>query len=277
VNVLSAVFSEMLVKSNPKSYALVTGASSGIGLELAKVLAENKNNLVLVARSEQKLNELRVELEKKHGIIAHVICADLSDPSGPSQLVKAVREKNLEIDILVNNAGFGTFGEFATEVEWKKDKEMLQVNVVALTELCAAFIPDMVKRGRGKILNVASTAAFQPGPLMAVYFATKAYVLHFSEAIAEELESKGVSVTVLCPGATKSGFQAAADMHESKLVKDRNLPDSREVALFGYEAMMQEKRVVIHGMMNRLLALSPRFTPRNMVTKIARRFQERAN
>jgi len=254
-------------------YTLITGASSGIGLEFAKVFAENGKNLVLVARSEKKLTDLKNELEKKHSIQVHVITTDLSTETGATELVSKIRSQNLEIENLINNAGVGLAGSFATQTDWKKEKEMLQVNVVALTELCKAFLPEMVKRASGKILNVASTAAFQPGPLMAIYYATKAYVLHFSEAIAEELAGTGVTVTALCPGATESNFSNVAAMDSSRLFKDKKLPTSAEVARFGYDSLMSGKRVAIHGLKNYLLAQTVRVSPRNVVSKISKRYQ----
>ncbi|MEZ4814951.1 MAG: SDR family oxidoreductase [Bdellovibrionota bacterium] len=256
---------------------LITGASSGIGLELAHIFAREGDDLVLVARSENKLLTLKEELEKKHSIKVFVIKCDLSLPEAPSELISQIREKKLHIDHLVNNAGFGVFGDFATETDWVKEKEMIQVNIVALTELTKAFLPDMVKRSYGRVLNVASTAAFQPGPGMAIYFATKAYVLHFSEAIAEELRDTGVYVSALCPGATVSGFQNAAAMDESKLFKDKKLPSSQEVAEYGYASLMNGKRVAVHGLANYLLAQTVRISPRNLVTKITRKLQEKAN
>ncbi len=262
---------------NTKQVTVVTGASSGIGLELARVFAAHGHDLVLVARSEKKLLELKQDLEAKHSITAHVIRADLSTPTGTTELIETIQSHNLEVDSLVNNAGLGAFGYFGTETPWQQEKEMLQVNIFALTELCKAFVPAMVARKSGKILNVASTAAFQPGPMMAVYFATKAYVLHFSEAIAEELEGSGVSVTALCPGATESGFQAAASMEESALFKNKKIPTSHDVAVFGYQSLMSKKRVAIHGLANCLLAQSVRFAPRIVATKLAKKFQEKNN
>ena len=218
----------------PKT-ALITGASSGIGLELAKIFAGDKHDLVLVARSGDKLNELATELRKEN-ISVEVIVADLSLPNAAEDLFNAVQQKNIIIQFLVNNAGFGDFG-FFTEANWKKTERMINVNITALTHLTHLFLPSMIKNGYGRILNLASTAAFQPGPLMSVYYATKAYVLHFSEAIGNELKDTGVKVTALCPGATESGFQAASNMEESRLVKGRKLPTSKEVAEFGYKAM----------------------------------------
>jgi len=260
-----------------KKTALITGASSGIGWELAHVFARENHDLVLVARSEKKLIELKTDLEKQYGVRANVIVSDLSTPGGATELVAKVNGLNLSVDVLVNNAGVGVFGDFARETEWQKEKEMIQINITALTELTKVFVPAMVLKGQGQILNIASTAAFQPGPNMAIYFASKAYVLHFSEALAEELRDTGVTVTVVCPGATESGFQSAAAMESSKLFKDKKVPTSKEVAEFAYQSLQEKKRVAIHGFANYLLAQSVRFAPRTIATKIARKFQEKTH
>jgi hypothetical protein len=180
----------------------------------------------------------------------------------------------LQIDYLINNAGFGDFGFFA-QSNWDKQLQMINLNITTLTHLTHLFLPAMIKNKYGRVMNVASTAAFQPGPTMSVYYATKAFVLHFSEAIANELEGSGVTVTALCPGATESGFQSAAAMEESKLVKGKKLPSSAEVAQYGFNAMMNGKKVAIHGMMNYLMANSIRFTPRALVLKVVRMMQDK--
>jgi short-subunit dehydrogenase len=256
----------------PKT-ALITGASSGIGLELARLFARDKHDLVLVARSGDKLQQLASELIKEHGIRATVITADLSQVGSVKNLFDKLQQEKIDIDFLVNNAGFGDFG-FFIESDWNKAEQMINVNITALTYLTRLFLPHMVEKGFGKILNVASTASFQPGPTMSVYFATKAFVLHFSEAIGNELEGTGVTVTALCPGATESGFQAVAGLEESKLVKGRKLPSSKSVAEYGYRAMMKGTAVAIHGFFNYLMAQGPRFAPRSWVVKIARKVQE---
>jgi hypothetical protein len=180
---------------------------------------------------------------------------------------------NISICHLINNAGFGDFGFFHT-ADWQKCQDMLNVNINALTRLSYLYVKDMVAAQYGRIMNVASTAAFQPGPKMALYYATKSYVLHLSEAISNELGNTGVTVTALCPGATESGFQGAAAMEESRLVKGKKLPTSKEVAAYGYKAMMRGKKVAIHGMMNYIIANSVRFTPRSLVLKIVRFIQD---
>lgn len=243
--------------------ALVTGASSGIGLELARCLASDGYDLVLVARSGDKLQSLADELGG-----ARVLVADLADPAAPAKVAAEVPA----VDVLVNNAGVGDFGPFV-DADLDRALSMLQLNVVSLTHLTRAYLPGMVERGSGRVLNVASTAAFQPGPLMAVYYATKAYVLSFSEALAEELRDTGVTVTALCPGPTKSGFQAAAEMEESRLVRGRKLPSSRDVAEAGVRAMHRGRVVVIPGLPNKILAQSVRLGPRALVRRVVKAMQ----
>lgn len=242
--------------------ALVTGASSGIGLEIARVLAPD-HDLVLVARSAAKLEALAAELGG-----ARVITADLSDPAAPAKIAAEVPA----VDVLINNAGVGDFGPFA-EADPDKTLGMIQLNVTALTALTRTYLPGMLERGTGRIMNVASTASFQPGPLMAVYYATKAYVLSFSEAIAEETRGTGVTVTALCPGPTRSGFQAAAEMELSPLVANKKLPTSAEVAAFGVKAMRKGDAVAIPGVLNKIMASGVRFTPRPVMRRIVHKLQ----
>jgi short-subunit dehydrogenase len=254
--------------------ALITGASSGIGLELAKIHAQKGDNLVLVARSEQKLNDLKNELEKQYKISATVMAIDLSNPNAAQELFELTEKDNIKIDYLINNAGFGDFEEFSKS-DLNKALEMIDLNIKSLTILTKLYLDGMLERKSGKIMQLASTASFQPGPLMAVYYATKHYVLAFSEAIAEELDGSGVTVTALCPGPTASGFQSAADLGESKLVKDKKLPSSAEVAKYGYKSMMKGKRVAIHGFENKAMAFSVRFTPRSWVTALVKKLSEK--
>jgi len=256
-----------------KSTALITGASGGIGYELAKVMAKNGINLVLVARSLGKLEELKQELEKEFGISVLCLPADLSDTAQCQKLFTEIQNRKMHIDFLVNNAGFGDFGKFA-ESEWGKTHQMVELNITSLTFLTRLFLPGMLQRKKGKILNVASTAAFQAGPLMAVYYATKAYVLSFSEAIANELEGTGVTVTALCPGPTQSGFTKAAGMEESGLFKGTRFPTSKDVAEYGYCAMMKGKTLAIHGKLNKVLAFSTRLAPRKVLARAVRRLQD---
>jgi short-subunit dehydrogenase len=255
--------------------ALITGASNGIGLELAKVHASKGGDLVLVARNKAKLDELKSTLEKEYKVKVYTIGKDLSATNAANEVYNETIRQNIQIDYLINNAGFGEFGLF-TDTDWNKELKMINLNITTLTAFTKLYLQDMVKRRSGKIMNVASTAAFQSGPTMAVYFATKAYVLSFSEAVNNEVSDKGVTITTLCPGATESGFQAAAAMEESRLVKGRKLPSSEEVAQYGYAAMMKGKTVAIHGLMNWILANSVRFTPRSIVVKITRKIQDKA-
>jgi short-subunit dehydrogenase len=257
-----------------KKTALITGASNGIGLELARIHASKGDNLVLVARSADKLQALKAELEQQYGINVYTMSKDLSHPNSAEEVYFELKLQNIHIEYLINNAGFGDFGMF-TETHWEKEHRMIDLNITTLTLFTKLFAKDMVHRKHGKIMNVASTAAFQSGPTMAVYFATKAYVLSFSEAVDNEVRPFGVSVTTLCPGATESGFQSAAAMEESKLVKGRNLPSSREVAEYGYKAMMKGKTVAIHGWLNALMANSVRFMPRSVVVKVTRFIQDK--
>ncbi len=257
----------------PKT-VLITGASGGIGYELAKLFAQDRYNLVLVARSENKLNEIKRNFEQNYQVIVKVLGKDLSQPNAAIQIFNELETEEILVDVLVNNAGFGNFGEFV-DSSWQKESDMMQVNMIALTQMTKLFLKGMVERRRGKIVNVASTAAFQPGPLMAVYYATKAYVLSFSEAIANELESTGVTVTALCPGATESGFQQASAMEESRLVKGRKLPTAEDVAKYAYKAIEKGEIVAIHGLFNWIAANIIRFLPRKVVTDVVRTMQER--
>jgi short-subunit dehydrogenase len=255
--------------------ALITGASNGIGMELAKVHASKGDNLVLVARNKVILDELKVVLEKKHNVNVYTIGKDLSVQNSAQDVYTEIQNQNIQIDYLINNAGFGDYGLFA-ETDWQKENQMIHLNITTLTQFTKLYVQEMIKRGQGKIMNVASTAAFQSGPTMAVYFATKAFVLSFSEAVDNEVRDKGVTITILCPGATESGFQQVAAMQESKLVKGKKLPTSKEVAEYGYKAMMKGKTVAIHGFKNWLLAVSVGLMPRSWVVKITRSIQGKA-
>jgi hypothetical protein len=254
-----------------KNTALITGASSGIGLEFAKIHASKGDNLVLVARNINKLNELKAELEIQFNVMIYTIEKDLSLVNSSLEVYEEVKSKGIQIDYLINNAGFGDIGNFSN-TRWEKELRMINLNITALTQLCKLFLIDMLARKKGKIMNIASTAAFQPGPMMAVYFATKSYVLHFTEAVNAEVKGSGVTLTALCPGPTKSGFQAAAEIGKSLLFNKRN-PSSKEVAEYGYKSMMKGKSVAIHGFINYLMANSVRFTPRNWVVAITQKIQ----
>lgn len=253
--------------SNGRKTALVTGASGGIGLELVKVSAREKYNLVLVARSGGKLNDLASDFAIQYGTQTRVIAKDLSMPSAPDEVFNEVQTSGITVDVLVNNAGFATYGRFA-ELDLQRELQMMQLNMVTLTHLTRLFLPGMVERRGGKILNVASTAAFQPGPLMAVYCATKAYVLSFSESIAEEVRGSGVTISTLCPGGTESGFQERAAMQESKFVQG-GLMKSEQVAEAGYQGLMAGKTIIIPGLTNKAVANLHRFLPRRLMTRMA--------
>jgi len=249
---------------------LVTGASSGIGLELARCFAADGCRLVLVARKGNALEALAAELRKAHKIQAQVITTDLAHPESPARLLAHLQSAGLKVDVLVNNAGFGAQGKFA-ELPLGRQLEMLQVNITSLTHLTGLLLPGMIERRRGGILNVASTAAFQPGPGMAVYYATKAYVLSFSEALAEELAGTGVTVTAVCPGPTATNFGAAANISTHGFVKTVSM-SAEAVARQGHAAYRRGKAVVINGFRNQVPAFLVRFLPRAAVRKIARRF-----
>ena len=249
--------------------ALVTGASGGIGWELAWLLARDGNDLVLVARSEPKLQELAAALRRDCGVQVHVIAADLSEPDAPESVLRAVEEAGIAIDILINNAGFGMYGPFL-EGDRGRQLEMIRLNVVALTDLSWLFARGMVAQGRGRIMNVASLAAFAPGPLMAVYYATKAYVLSFSEALSAELQGTGVSVTAFCPGSTRTNFQDVASAGGTRLFRSPGAMDVKPVARAGYEALKRGTVVAIPGIHNKLLAKSMSFVPRGLVRKVSR-------
>ncbi|HJQ34177.1 MAG TPA: SDR family oxidoreductase [Pyrinomonadaceae bacterium] len=256
-----------------KMTALVTGASGGIGEELARLFAADGHDLVLVARSRDKLARLAEELEGKHKVAARVLASDLARPEAPREIFEELNGAGVVVDALVNNAGFGSYGLFA-ETDLKSELELLQVNVVALTHLSKLFLPGMLARRRGFVMNVASTAAFQPGPLMAVYYASKAYVLSLSEALANECEGTGVRISALCPGPTETGFVAAAGMEQSKLF-DRGAMTAREVAEAGYRGMLAGKTLVIPGFRNALVARAVGMMPRGVVTKVVRGIQEK--
>jgi hypothetical protein len=260
--------------------ALVTGASGGIGETIARQLAARNHDLIVVARSKDKLEALAAELRQKHGVAATVIALDLSTPTAAHDIMRELEARNLKVDVLVNNAGFADFGEFATS-DPVKQEQMLHLNITTLTMLTRFLLPGMTERKFGRVLNVASTAAFMPGPLMSVYYASKAYVLSFSEAIAEELIGTGVSVTALCPGPVETGFQARAAMEDSKLLQGSLNRMSRlsaeEVSSIGLNALERGGRVVIPGFMNQLQALLPRLLPRAIIPGIVKNAQARSH
>jgi uncharacterized protein len=254
--------------------ALITGASGGIGEELARLLAAGGANLVLVARGADRLTALATELSRTHNVQAGVIAQDLSAPDAIDAIAHELASRQLTIDILVNNAGFGVYGFFAATPA-EDEARMMQVNVVALTMLTKRLLPGMIERRRGRVLNVASTAAFQPGPMMAVYYASKAYVLSFSEALSNETSGTGVTVTCLCPGPTETGFQDRARMQESRLFSALSVASAADVARAGYDGMMAGRAIVIPGVANRIGVQALRVTPRAVVRRTIRAIQGR--
>jgi hypothetical protein len=256
---------------HPRPIALVTGASSGIGLELATVLAREGHDLILVARREAELAALGDELNSRYGADATVVAADLATADGPQRVFGEVSGQGLDVEILVNNAGLGGHGRF-WETHADAEHRTLAVNIVALTELTRLFLPAMVARHSGRVLNVASTAGFQPGPFMASYYASKAYVLSFTEAIAEELAGTGVTATALCPGVVPTGFQTAAEMGpDMPLLKSPGAKSPQVVAEAAYKGMIRGKRIVIPGVVNKIGSQSVRVSPRIVMTKIVKR------
>ena len=247
---------------------LITGASSGIGLELAKCFAADGARLVLVARNTAALEALAAELRGKHRIEVRVLAADLAQPETTERIFAELKAGGVTVDVLVNNAGFGTHGEFV-ETPLERQLEMVQVNITTLIQLTGLFLPGMIERRRGGVLNVASTAAFQPGPRMAVYYATKAFVLSFSEAIAEEVAGLGVTVTALCPGPTKTNFGRVANFRGSDSVL-RAAMTAEAVARHGHKAFRRGRFVVISGLQNLLPTLLVRLLPRIVIRKIVK-------
>lgn len=252
--------------------ALITGASTGIGAELALVFARQGYDLVLVARNEAQLRDVAAQCEKAGNAKARVLVKDLSAASASSEIFQELQSAGVRVDVLMNNAGFGNHGSFA-QTDLDTDLRLLQVNIVALTALTKLFLRPMVERGSGKILNVASTAGFQPGPWMATYYASKAYVLHFSEAIAQELAGSGVTVTALCPGPVRTEFSKRAGIQGSRLFRGGAM-DAASVAQAGYEGLIRGRRIVIPGISNRLLTIAGRFSPRRATAWIAGKLNE---
>jgi short-subunit dehydrogenase len=254
--------------------ALITGASAGIGLELAKRFAAAGHALVLTARRADELNRIAEQLKTAHKVDVYVFPLDLGAPDGPAKLHERVTAAGLTVDVLVNNAGFGTLGPFL-DTELEKELAMIRLNVSALVDLCGRFVPAMKARGSGRVLNVASVAAFQPGPYMAIYYATKAFVLSFSEALWDELNGSGVTVTCLCPGPTRTEFADRAGMNETNLFSGGNVMEVGPVCDAAFRATMKGKRLVVPGFWNRVLIFAVRFAPRRMVLRIVRRYQQK--
>lgn len=253
--------------------ALITGASSGIGESLAHIHAQRKGDLVVVARSGDKLRTLKTELESKHGISVYVIERDLTEATAPKDIYDELQREGIEVEFLFNNAGFGGVGRF-DEQDIARNLSMIQLNVTALTEMTYHFVRDMVRHGRGRILNVSSTASLMPGPLQAVYFATKAYVTSFSNALAEELRETGVTVTNLMPGATETGFGSVSGMDKTEMFKVT--ASSETVAQAGYNAMMKGDLDVIAGLtaFQKVMISSAPLLPKKMLLRQVRQMQE---
>ncbi|MBN2884378.1 SDR family oxidoreductase [Patescibacteria group bacterium] len=256
-----------------KKITLITGASSGIGLELAWVCARNNHDLLLIARHEDKLQELTKAIKEKYSVSVDYLPYDLSEIKSAQEIYNHCQAKDLFIDVLINNAGFGDWRKFI-DSDIKRQLDMINVNISTLVYLSHLFIKDMKNNGGGKIMNIASAAAFQPGPLMSVYYATKAFVLHFSEAIANELKENNITVTAICPGPTASNFKKNANIGNSRLMKKRNLPSSKNVAEFSYRAMKKGKVVAIHGLINIIMTKLVNIIPRSIVVKMVRKIQE---
>lgn len=248
---------------------LITGASSGIGMELAKLFAADGSDLVLVARREDRLNELAEELKSKHGVEVYVLPKDLTQKSAPDEIYSQLENENIQIDVVVNNAGFGNKGHIA-DLDLNLQLDMIQVNLVALTHLTRLFIPGILERGHGGILNVGSLAGFQPGPNLAVYFATKAYVLSFTEALAEEISNPNIKISCLAPGPVKTEFGEKSDLEDSLLFKV-SLMEMEPVVKAGYEGFRKGQTIVIPGLKQQIVPFLNRFTPRLLVRKIAKK------
>jgi short-subunit dehydrogenase len=250
-----------------KDWVLITGASQGIGHEFAKLFAADGHPLVLVARDEPRLSQIAAELSAKHGIQVRVLAKDLSKPSAPSEIFDELQREKIYVGVLVNNAGFGFRGPFL-DLDWQKQSDLVQVNITALAHLTHLFVKQMLARREGRILNVASTAAFVPGPFMAMYYASKAFVQSFSQALAEELAGTGVTVTSVCPGLTRSQFQARAGM---KRAEGFPMMEADVVARIGYRGALRGKRLVVTGWMNDLFVRCSGLIPLRWLTSVTAR------
>lgn len=262
------------MKNKIKQTALITGASGGIGFELAKLFAKDGHDLVLVARNADKLKEISETFHQHYKVAVHIVPLNLADPGAPDELFHHISRMNIDIDYLVNNAGYATYGKFH-QIDLKEELDMVQLNITAVTHLSKLFLNGMIERKTGGILNVASTASFQPGPFMAVYYASKSYVLFLTEALANEVRRTGVIVSALCPGPTETGFQSRAGIEKTPLVaKSGLMMDAQKVASIGYKEFMKGKTIIIPGIANKILAQSNRFSPRKLSTEIVRFLQE---
>ena len=247
--------------------SVVTGGASGIGLELVKLLIEDNYKVFIVDNNKENLKKLEKSINPKHFV---GIREDMSSLSSPQKIYKKLKDENIEV--LINNAGFGDYGKFHT-TDWKKEEKMINLHVVNTTHLTKLFLKDMVKKNDGKIMNISSVAAFQPGPLMSLYYATKAYILHFTEAIADEVKDKNICISVLCPGQTKTNFQKNVSSKKNKIMFNVSCPE--KVAKYGYRALKANDTISIPGNFNKFLVFLNRLLPRSVVTKIVRYIQEK--
>ena len=248
------------------NYALITGASSGIGYQLAKLFARDKYNLILVARREERLNQLARDMEENYQVRAYVIIKDLSLPQSGQEIHDWIMKNNIRIDLLVNNAGFAVYGSFA-DTRWEDEQKMMRLHMDMTTLMIKLFLPDMLRNNYGRILNVGSTGSFVPGPYISVYCASKSYILRLSEALSEELRGSGVKITVLCPGSTKTEFQSNAIRKKPSETETGGMK-AEKVASIAYRALMRGKRVVIPGLQNKIQVFAIRFLPMAVVTRI---------
>lgn len=261
-----------MVRSNKNKNALVTGSASGLGYELALLLAKDGYNLVLIDIDFEKLKHVKSSILKNRDVEVKLLQKDLSMVDVASEIYEEIAD--IDIDVLVNNAGFGLFGTFF-DTDWKREHQMLNLHIITATHLTKLILPDMVKRKNGKILNVSSLAAFQPGPMMALYYASKSYILSFSQAISNELRGTGVTVTALCPGPTKTSFQEVVSRGSTENKISFNMASAKKVAVYGYKAMNNGRVVAIPGLFNKFLSILPRLLTRNRTTKIVRKIQDK--
>jgi len=250
---------------------LITGATQGIGFELSKLFARDEYNLILVARNEQRLNEIRKDFKAEYSIDVRILVMDLSKPDSAREVYEQLKLQNIIVNILINNAGFGHLGKFE-DTDWDVEQRMIQLNITSLTQLAKLFLPDMLALNQGAIMNVASTAAFMPGPLMSVYYASKAFVLSFSQALANELKDTNITVNTLCPGPTETEFARVAQMDNSKLFSSplMSVMDAASVARMGYKDLLNKKSLTITGTMNKMMIQSIRVSPRKTVMSLTR-------
>jgi uncharacterized protein len=258
-----------------KKTAVITGASGGIGLELAKLIAADGYRLVLLARNSDKLRQIAADLSQEYTIEVEIFPVDLSQPAECNRFIAFAETHLAHVEILINNAGFGDYDLFA-DCSAERVNEMILLNIHSLTILSRHFLPGMIQQNKGYIMNVASVAAFMPGPYMSVYYATKAYVLSLSQAIAEEVKDKGIKVSALCPGPTHTGFVDAANLNDSNLFKLMKPASARAVAVYGYKAMLRGQRVAVHGFSNKMMVWAVRFMPRNWVSAAVKTISKKA-